>query len=205
MRIQNMAEEIVNLMEKVPILEKQQILTYMQKLEGGDPKVVKVANNTLHSLCMRRQFFKDYDYKYITHTRVAEYSPWQKQFCDMFWVVLEYMPYSTQFCYTRNRALPLFFIDETNNVTSQVCYIPAGQEKICCRRIYEETNAKVDMENVRYCIVENESSADYLLHVGFKYVCMIDHEAEHPEDKLKVIKVFKESERWSDMNVENLC
>lgn len=198
--ISNMATEIEIFMRKVPVIEKRQLLQYMADI---DERVTTwaVAERTLHALCIRHKLYYTSDERYIStfpfeEDRVTEED---LRFIKMFWVVLEVMPNSTQFDYNSKNALPLFFIDTSKMTTNKVCYVPKNAEVATCRRIKENTDLKWDKEDIRFAIVEDMESAEKLMKVGFRYIIAINEEAEEQEDRIKILKKYKEEEAWEDM------
>ena len=198
--ISNMAVEIQNFLKKVPVIEKRQLLQYMADLDGRE-EMVAVAERTLHAMCIRRRAFNTMDDKYISGWPFEEEKITEEglKFIQMFWVVLEVMPNSTQFDYNESKAFPLFFIDAEKNTTNKVCYIPKGSEVAVCRRIKESTDLKWDKDDIRFAVVEDEESAEKVMKVGFKYIIAINDEAEFQEDRINILKEYKDEEVWEDM------
>ena len=61
-----------------------------------------------------------------------------------------------------------------------------------CRRIKESTDLKWDKDDICFAVVEDEESAEKVMKVGFKYVIAINNEAEFQEDRIKILKKYKD-------------
>lgn len=196
----NYSNVIMELLDRIDVLEREQILWYAEALDtyGEGQRVVEKA---LHALIRNKRVFvyEENGTQYLSRTPIKALAGSNRMEMDLFWVQLDAMPYSQNFSLNIMRTFQLSYVNQNNRLV-QVAYIPRNQEKVVCRMIKEIPENAYEKEDCRIALLQDSQGADKLLRVGFRYVVAINHEAQEPEDRLMILKEFHGNEIWEDIN-----
>lgn len=196
----NYSNVIMELLDQVDVLERDQVLWYAEALDtyGEGQRVVEKA---LHALIRNQRVlvYEENGTQYLSRMPIKVLSESNRMEMDLFWVLLDAMPYSKNFNLNIMRTFQLSYINQNNRLV-QVIYISRNQEKVISRMLREIPENSYEKDDCRIALLQDSQGVERLLRVGFRYVVAINHDAQAPEDKLMILKEFREHEIWEDIN-----
>lgn len=205
---QNLEQMITQIMRKIPVVTRQQLITYLLIQTSASQSVIMDAisacahNGSIlistNSRVTTREAYDvvrtvDLPYKFGLICRLRgrlAITAEAEDFLDCFWIILGLLPASEDFILTSYTPLRMLFLDAGKNRFVQIARIRRGNELTCISYL-RSLPAPLPEEQFsmrRIALVDDREVVDLLGEFGFTDFCLLD------EDEPSHIRVLKDKE-----------